>query len=64
MIDIREYPGALNALNQILNNGREATIRVEYDRVSVAEHARYFHGVYASGEEEPRSKSPVKKQTR
>jgi len=64
MIDIKEYPGVLNAINQILNNGREATVLVEYDRVAVAEHARYFHGVFANGEEEPRSKSPVKKQTR
>ena len=58
MIDIKQYPGAIDAINQIINNGREATVKVEYDRVSVAEHCRYFHGIYAIGEKEPRRKSP------
>lgn len=51
MIDIRDYPGALNALNQILNSDREATIRFEGDCVSVAEHTRFFRGCFEAGAE-------------
>lgn len=58
MIDIKDYPGALNAVNQLLNEGKEATLRIEYDRVAVAERARFFKGVYEVGESEPRRKSP------
>ena len=58
MIDVREYPGVLDALNQIINSGKEASIKVEYNGISVAEHRRFFHGLFASGEEEPRRKFP------
>lgn len=59
MIDIRDYPGVLNALNDVLNSGKEATLRVEYDKLAVAEHSRRFLGVFASGENEPRNRFPV-----
>ena len=58
MVDIRDYPGALNAVNQLLNEGKEATLRIEYDRVAVAERARFFKGVYEVGETEPR-RNPI-----
>ena len=29
MIDIREYPGVLDALNQTLNSGKEAVLKME-----------------------------------
>ena len=59
MIDIRDYPGAVDALNQILNSGKEATLRVEEDEeVSVAEHARYFCGCFEVGAEKRKPRQP------
>ena len=51
MIDIRDFPGVLNALNQILNSDREATVRFEGDCISVAEHTRFFRGCFEQGAE-------------
>lgn len=59
MIDIRDYPGVLDTLNQIINSGKEASVKIEYNGISVAEHRRFFHGLFANGEEEPRRKFPV-----
>lgn len=58
MVDIRDFPGALDALNSILNSGREATLRVEYDKIAVAEHSRHFCGVFAVGDKEPQNRFP------
>lgn len=58
MIDIREYPGAVDALNQILNSGKEATLRVEDDEISVAEHARFFCGCFEKGADTRKPKAP------
>jgi hypothetical protein len=58
MIDIRDYPGAINALNQILNSGKEAALHVEDNGVAVAEHARFWCGTYEAGAEERKPKAP------
>lgn len=49
MIDVRDYPGAVEALNQILNSGKEATLRIEDEEISVAEHARFWYGTFEKG---------------
>lgn len=52
MIDIREYPGVLDALNQTLNSGKEAVLKMEDgDNVAIAEHARFFLGQFECGAE-------------
>lgn len=57
MIDIREYPGVLDALNQTLNSGKEAVVCVEDgDLLSVAEHARFWLGQFERGAEHRKSK--------
>lgn len=58
MIDIRNFPGAINTLNQILNSGKEATVHVEDECIAVAEHARFWCGVFEEGAEERKPKQP------
>ena len=50
MIDIKQYPGALEAINRILNGEGCAEVRLEGDSVAVANHLRIFDDVYAVGE--------------
>lgn len=58
MVDIRDFPGAVDALNQILNSGKEATLRVEGEEISVAEHARFFCGCFEVGAESRKPRQP------
>lgn len=57
VIDITEYPGVVKALNQILNSGEEAVIRVEGESdISVAKHIRIWLGTYELGKGEPKKR--------
>lgn len=50
MLDIRDFPGAVDALNLVLNSGKEATIKLEDgDVISVAEHSRFWCGQFEKG---------------
>lgn len=60
MIDIREFPGAMDALNQILNSGKEAVLKMEEEDISVAEHARFWCGTFEKGSQ---GRKPKHKQT-
>lgn len=53
-IDIRKYPGAIDALNKVLNGGREAEVKCEGNDIVVAEHIRVFEGKFSEGEERRR----------
>ncbi len=50
MIDIRDYPGALETINKVLNSEKEATVKLEDGNlIGVAEHTRYWHGQFEPG---------------
>ncbi len=52
IVDIREYPGAIAKVNELLTAGREIELKMENGGVAVADHIRVFQGVFAKGETE------------
>ncbi len=60
MLDIRDYPGALEALNMVLNSGKEAVVKIESDDlIGVAEHTRCWWGQFEKGAQERKKSKPV-----
>lgn len=54
MVDINDYPGAVDAINKLLSVGRVAEVQMDIkveNGISVSEHARYFVGVYTPDKE-------------
>jgi hypothetical protein len=50
MVDITNYPGAVDAINRILSGEGTVEIRMEGDNVAVANHLRIFDDVYEVGQ--------------
>lgn len=50
MIDIRDYPNVLDAVNASINAGNTVEIKPEKNGIVVAEHIRLFKGKFNSGE--------------
>lgn len=52
IVDIREYPGAIAKVNELLTAGREIELKMENENIAVADHIRVFQGLYAKGKTE------------
>lgn len=50
MIDIRNFPSVLEAVNASLNAGNTVEIKPEMSGIVVAEHIRLFKGKFKTGE--------------
>lgn len=51
IVDIRNYPGVIEAINKLLSADRVAEVRMDIkvtDGISVSEHVRYLEGVYTT----------------